>query len=46
MKWQIILAKERTIPIDADNTNEVVKMANEEKTEVEKIVSIRLSRGL
>ena len=45
MKWQVILAKERTTPIDADNINEVVKMANEEKTDEEKIVNIRLMRG-
>ena len=45
MKWQVILAKERTIPIDASNINEVVKMANEKKTDEEKIVNIRLLRG-
>lgn len=45
MKWQVILAKERTIPIDASNINEAVKMANEEKTDKEKIVNIRLMRG-
>lgn len=45
MTWQVILAKERTITINADNINETVKMANEEKTDEEKIVSIRLIRG-
>ena len=45
MKWQVILAEERTIPIDAGNINETVKMANEEKTDEEKIVNIRLMRG-
>ena len=45
MKWQVILAEERTIPIDASNINDVVKMANEEKTKEEKIVNIRLMRG-
>ncbi len=45
MKWQIILAKERTITRDADNINEIIKMANEEKTDEEKIVNIRLVRG-
>ena len=44
MKWQVILAKERAIPINAGNINEVVKMANEEKTDGEKIVNIRLMR--
>ena len=45
MKWQVIFAEERAILIDADNINEVVKMANEEKTDKEKIVNIRLMRG-
>ena len=45
MKWQVILAKERTIMRDADNLNEIVKMANEEKTDKEKIVNIKLMRG-
>jgi len=45
MKWQVTLAKERTIPLNADNINEVVEMANEEKTKEEKVVNIRLMRG-
>ena len=45
MKWQVILAEERTITINADNINETVKMANEQKTNEEKIVNIRLIRG-
>ena len=45
MKWQVILAKEKTISIDADTINEAVKMATEEKTNKEKIVNIRLMRG-
>ena len=45
MKWQVILAKERIITINADNINKTVKMANEEKIDEEKIVNIRLMRG-
>lgn len=45
MKWQVILADERTITINAENINETIKMANEEKTEKEKIVNIRFMRG-
>lgn len=45
MKWQVIIAKERIITINADNINETVKMANEQKTDKEKIVNIRLIRG-
>lgn len=45
MKWQVILADERTIMINAENINETIKMANEEKTEKEKIVNIRFMRG-
>ena len=44
MTWFFILAKEREITISADNINDAVKTANEQKTEGEKIVSIRIKR--
>ena len=44
MTWAVLFAIEREVEIEADNLNEVVKMANYEKTFKERIVSIRLKR--
>ena len=44
MTWFFLLAKEREISINADNINVAVKTANEQKTDGERIVSIRVKR--
>ena len=44
MTYLFLLAKERGITINADNINDAVKTANEQKTDGEKIVSIRIER--
>lgn len=44
MKWSVLLAKEREIDIEADNINDVVKIAKFKKTREERIVCIRLNR--
>ena len=44
MIYVFLLAKEREIPINVDNINDAVKKANEQKTDEERIVSIRLNR--
>ena len=46
MKWSIVLAKEREIAGNADNINEVVAKAKAELKEGERIVSIRIKRGV
>ena len=44
MTWLIVLAKEREISINVCNINNAVKTANEQKTDGERIVSIRIKR--
>ena len=44
MIYVFLLAKEREIAIKEDNINDAVKKANEQKTDEERIVSIRLNR--
>ena len=44
MTWLFLLAKEREITISADNINDAMKTANEQKTDGERIVSIKVKR--
>ena len=44
MTWLFLLAKEREITINTDNINDAVKTANAQKTDGERIVSIKLKR--
>lgn len=44
MIYVFLLAKEREITINTDNINDAVKTANEQKTDGEGIVSIKLKR--
>jgi len=44
MTWFVLLAKEREITINTDNINDAVKTADEQKTDGERIVSIKIQR--
>ena len=44
MTYLFLIAKEREVTIHADNINDAVKTANEQKTDGEKIVSIKIKR--
>jgi hypothetical protein len=44
MVWSILLVRERELNINVNNINDAVKTANEQKTDEEWIVSIRLKR--
>ena len=41
MKWTILYAVEREVELDADNINDAVKIAEQEKRPRERIVGIR-----
>ena len=44
MTYVFLLAKEREITIGADDINDAVNRANEQKTDEERIVTIKLQR--
>ena len=44
MTYLFLIAKEREITISADNINDAVKTANEQKTDEERIVRIKIQR--